>query len=170
MRKRLSNAEKQKAEQWHKTRVKVINFVARKPEIEKVCCICGKPGKILHNRENPYCISFICDECKKNPENIKIAELKRVDIRGIIDKDSLSINNFLKTDIINIVKQYLNTLDTLGEYCEKIGISRYQLNEMINKYELYYPNSNIKQRIRNKSKVIKNQRLKRIAEQKDISK
>ena len=44
------------------------------------------------------------------------------------------------------------------------------LNEMINKYELYYPNSNIKQRIRNKSKVIKNQRLKRIAEQKDISK
>ena len=124
MRKRLSNAEKQKVEQWHKTRVKVINFVARKPEIEKVCCICGKPGKILHNRENPYCISFICDECKKNPENIKIAESKRIDIRGIIDKDSLSINNFLKTDIITLNSQETALNLNNGEYSEENRIAK----------------------------------------------
>lgn len=170
MRKRLSDNEKLKAEQWHKTRVKVINFVARKSEIEKVCCICGKPGKILHNKENPYCISFICDDCKKDPTNIKIAESKRFDVREKINKSSLSVNNFTEKDIITIVNNYLNNICTLGKYCDDVGISRYQFNEMLNKYEEYYPTSNIKQRVKNRSKIIKNEKLKKIAEQKSISK
>ena len=58
-RKPLSPDKKQESLNWQKERVKIANLVARKPEIEKVCCICGKPGNILHNRQDPYYITFI---------------------------------------------------------------------------------------------------------------
>ena len=48
-RKKSSPEHRKKMQEWQNTRVKIINLVARKPEIEKKCCICGKPGKILHN-------------------------------------------------------------------------------------------------------------------------
>ena len=85
--KRLTEKEKEASIKWQHERVKIANLIARKPEIQKICCICGKEGKILHNRENPYYITFICDECKKDPKNINKAEKTRFDVREKLDKD-----------------------------------------------------------------------------------
>ncbi len=43
-RKKSSPEHQREMQEWQKTRVKIINLVARKTEIEKKCCICGKPG------------------------------------------------------------------------------------------------------------------------------
>ena len=69
-RKPLTKKQKQESAEWQKIRVKVANMVARKSEINKKCCICGKEGKILHNKQDPYYIAFICDECKKDANNL----------------------------------------------------------------------------------------------------
>ena len=45
-RKQATQEHKKEMQEWQNTRVKIINLVARKPEIEKTCCICGNPGKI----------------------------------------------------------------------------------------------------------------------------
>ena len=68
--------EKKVAMQWQYERVKIANLIARKPEIQKICCICGKEGKILHNRENPYNVIILCNNCRQDPESIKKATSK----------------------------------------------------------------------------------------------
>ena len=109
-----------------KARVKIANLVARNKEIDKTCCICGKPGRILHNPENPYFISFICRDCKTLPENVQVAIDKRFDIRAKLDKNNLNVRNFTNEDIIKIIKEYDGSQLSIGHYCEKIGISSHQ--------------------------------------------
>ena len=131
--KKLTAEEQIKAHEWQKTRVGIINLIARHPEIKKVCCICGNEGKTLHNRKNPYYITFICDKCKKDNDNLLIAEKSRKDIREyLID---ISVINFSNDKIIELVEQFINSDLTLGEYCEKQNISRFQFNKVIEKYE-----------------------------------
>ena len=60
--KRLTEKEKEASIKWQHERVKIANLIARKPEIQKICCICGKEGKILHNRKNPYSSSSDYDK------------------------------------------------------------------------------------------------------------
>lgn len=135
---------------WNKQRVKIRNFVARKPEIDKSCCICGKPGKILHNRQDPYYIAFICDECRKIPENLQLAEERRFDIRTKMDKTKLSIHNFTDEMVVRIIVGYMNSDKSMGDYCEEVGISRYQFNQLQDYYDKLFPSQNIKQLIKDK--------------------
>ncbi len=130
--KRLTPTERVEAQKWQKTRVGIINLIARHPEIEKICCICGKEGKTLHNRENPYFITFICDKCRKNKDNLLIAEKSRKDIRKRLN--DVSVINFNNDKIIKLVEQFMNSELTLGEFCEQECISRYQFNKVIERY------------------------------------
>lgn len=146
-------------EQWNKIRVKIRNFVARKPEINKNCCICGKPGKILHNRQDPYYISFICDECRRVPENLQLAVERRFDIRTKMDKTKLSVHNFTDEMIIRIIVGYMNSNKSIGDYCNEVGISRYQFNQLQDYYDKLFPTQNIKQLIKEKCVDIRTSKI-----------
>ena len=168
----LTPEQKIKSKEWNKSRVKIANMVARKKEIDKSCCICGKPGNILHNRKNPYNISFICNECRKDSKKLMEAEKLRFDIRSKLNIQNLSIINYTEKEIKGIVEDYVKKSEyktnSIGEYCKKIGISRYQFNIIINKYEELYPNNNMKEIINNKFRAIQRKRLHNAAELRNI--
>lgn len=165
-RKPLSPDKKQESLNWQKERVKIANLVARKPEIEKVCCICGKPGNILHNRQDPYYITFICDECKKDPNNLIIAEESRFDLRTKLDKTNLCIKNYTKEEIIRIVVGYMNDTISIGDYCDKLNMTRYQFSQLISYYDKIFPKQNIRQLVTNRSNKIQKQKcVKRVEQQ-----
>ena len=132
--KKLTPLEKIESQNWQRTRVKIINMIARKPEIQKICCICGKEGKTLHNRKNPYYITFICDKCKKDSNNLIIAEESRFDVRDRLDKYSSNIMNYNEKQIISIIENFIGKGLTIGEYCEQEEISRFKLNKILDKY------------------------------------
>lgn len=165
-RKPLSPEKKQESLDWQRERVKIANLVARKPELEKVCCICGNPGNILHNRQDPYYITFICDECKKDPNNLIIAEESRFDLRTKLDKSGLCIKNYTQQEIIRIVVGYMNQNMSIGDYCDNLNMTRYQFSQLIDSYNNIFPNQNIKQLITNRSNKIQKQKVcKRVEQQ-----
>lgn len=158
-------------EEWNKVRVKIRNLVARKKEIDKSCCICGKPGKILHNRQDPYYISFICDECRKVPENLQLAIERRFDIRTKMDKTKLSVHNFTDEMIIRIIVGYMNSEKSIGDYCDEVGISRYQFNQLQDYYDKLFPTQNIKQLIKEKCVEIRTSKIEKTwSEKKQVKK
>lgn len=166
----LTDTQREEAKQRQKNRAKISNIVARKPEIENKCCICGKPGKILHNKENPYYITFLCSECRLVEGNIAKAEKYRFDIREQLDKSKLSTSNFTKQEVANIVKGYTNTQSlTIGEYCEKLNITRHQFNKLLELYAKYFPEDKTTlSAIVQKRKAIQRKRLIREAEERTI--
>lgn len=157
--------ERKIAMQWQNERVKIANLIARKPEIPKICCICGKEGKILHNRKDPYYITFICDECKKEPNNLIIAEESRFDLREKLEKSNLCVTNFTKEQVIRIIVGYMNDIISLGDYCDKIGISRHQFRQLVQRYKTLFPKQDIEQLIKNRTKKVQSEKLKKIAEE-----
>lgn len=167
-RKKATPEQKKANEEWHKERVKIINLIRRKPEIKKICCICGKPGKILHNRQDPYYITFICDECKKDKNNLIIAEENRFDVRTKLDKDHLSTHNFTDEEVVRIVVGFMNGILSKGEYCNKIGISRYQFDQIVKRYKQLFPRQNIQAMIKKQSNKIKSNKFKKLSEERDL--
>lgn len=147
-----------------KERTKIANMVARKPEIRKICCICGKEDSlILHNKDNPYFISFICRDCRDNPENLKKAEECRFDIRTMMDKSTLSSKNFTDTDVKKIVDDFLNDIVSIGAYCNKIGISRHQFNQLVDRYAKIFEIKNIKKTVNAHTNKVNRLRLSELA-------
>ena len=140
---KLTEEQKIISNNKQRNRTKIANYVARNKTIDKSCVICGNPGRILHNEENPYCISFICKECSKEQNNIQIAISKRKDIRNILentDKKHRSIKLFSEKELKEIVENYINShLLYVGDYCKQIGISRYQFNKALEIYNEKYP-------------------------------
>lgn len=160
-RKKLTPAEKVIQNDKQTQRVKIANLVRRKPEIKNECCICGNKGMILHNFYDPYYITFICQECRKDPNNLVLAEERRFDIRTKLDKSNINITNFTDQEVTRIVIGYMN-LDTkmsIGEYCDSVGITRYQFNNLVNRYEKVFPNHKIKEKIKNISKEVQKERV-----------
>lgn len=159
--KKLTASEAKQRKEWQKERVKITNLVSRKPEIDKSCVICGKPGHILHNKENPYCISFICDECSKDSNNIEVAKTKRIDIRTKLNKQNLNVSNFTRKELKDFVEKYLSVRNILpiSKYCKELGISRHQFNEIIKKYEEITGKDNINVLIRNKTNTLRTGKL-----------
>lgn len=153
---------------WQQERVKIANLVSRKPEIKKICCICGQPGKILHNRYDPYYITFICDECKKDPNNLAIAQETRFDVRDKLEKSKLAVKNFTDQQIVRYITSFMNDIISIGDYCEKEGISRHQFNQIIQRYKSLFPKQNIEQLINNHSKKIQSEKIRKIVEKKSI--
>lgn len=154
--------EKKVAMQWQHERVKIANLIARKPEIQKICCICGKEGKILHNRKNPYYITFICDECKKDPKNINKAEKTRFDVREKLDKANLCVHNFRGKQIKDITENYLKNNLSIGDYCQSIGISRHQFKQVMYRYNEIYSKKNIcvENKIKKHSNAVQSEKMK----------
>lgn len=167
-RKQCTLEHKKHMQEWQNTRVKIINLVARKPEIEKTCCICGNPGKILHNRKDPYYITFICDECKKDPNNLILAEEHRFDLREKLDKNNSCTNNFTDEEVTRIIVGFMNDILSIGDYCDKINISRYKFNQLTSRYKEMFPKHNIKKLIKQHSDKIQKEKLKKIAENKTL--
>lgn len=163
--KKLTPEQLKKAKDLQKTRVKITNLVARRPEINKSCVICGKPGHILHNKQNPYFISFICDECSKDSNNIRVAESKRFDLRDRINKYNTSVSNFSDKDIKNIIEGYLKITNILSisEYCSKLHISRHQFNLCIDKYSDLTNKNNIHALIKSKTNNLRMNKLNKIS-------
>lgn len=131
-----------------KERVRIANMVKRKPEIQKKCCICGRlNADILHNDKNPYMITFLCDRCRKNKEKIQEAEKYRFDLREVADKSKLSSKNFTIKDLTQIVDDFITANVSIGNYCDSVKISRYQLNNLVARYVEHYGNEYVKSRI-----------------------
>lgn len=132
-----------KDDNWENTRVKISHFV-RRNGIEKNCVICGKPGEIMHNRANPYKISFICEECRKDPDKEAQADKLRFDIRNKVPKRGTHI---LKTStneyITKVVENYLHDVLPIREYCKKIGISNRQFHTVVERYKEIHPDQPI---------------------------
>lgn len=159
---RLKDKEKQD-EFNKKERVRIANMVKRKPEIKKVCCICGKKdAEILHNKENPYLISFICRKCRLDDENMKVAEKHRFDLREVVDKSKLSTKNFTVKDMTIIVNDFLDDIISIGEYCKNIGISRYQFNKLVSRYADYFGDDIMEKRIMSHANTMNRKHLSKV--------
>lgn len=144
---------------WDNTRVKISHFV-RRNGIEKTCVICGGQGAIMHNRENPYKIAFICDECRKDPDKEKKAEQLRFDIRNKVPKKGTHI---LKTStdeyITKVVRNYINDTIPIREYCRKIGISNSQFHTILNRFKELYPDQPIDDYIKSHRDTVHRNRI-----------
>lgn len=152
------------SERSKKDRMRIANMVKRKPEIEKHCCICGKEeAEILHNKRNPYMITFICRECRADEDKLKQAEKHRFDIREIMDKSTLSTKNFTGDDVKKIIENYLFEISSIGAYCDKVGISRHQFNQLTARYESIYNDPAIKKKIINHANKVNRENLSKLA-------
>ena len=135
--------DKELAKKKQKSRMKVANLVARSKEIDRNCVICGNLGKIVHNIEDPYYITFICDECKKDDKKYKLALTKRRDIRESLEKRYLHSNLLSDKQVREIVNNYMHDYLTIKDYCLKINITRYAFNRILKIYDQLYPEQNI---------------------------
>lgn len=145
--------------EYSNARVKIAHYV-RRNNIEKKCVICGKEGEIMHNRENPYMIAFICNECRKDPKKEKLAEKRRFDIRNKVSKKGTHI---LKTStdeyITKVVDDYLKDVLPIREYCDKIGVSNRQFHTILNRYKEIHPNQPVDDFIKSHRNTVHRKRI-----------
>lgn len=170
-RKKATPEQKQRAREWQRERVRITNLVARDETISKKCCICGKDNStILHNKENPYLITFLCKECRKDKDNIVKAEQYRFDLqeyrdnqlREREDKYYIDTKKFSEEEVKEIVEGYdkHSNLLTFGEYAEQNGLSRHQFNQLQERYLEFFPDKEyVITAIHNRSKAIQKNKL-----------
>jgi paraquat-inducible protein B len=170
-RKKATPEQKQRAKEWQRIRVKITNAVSRDKELNRKCCICGKEDSpILHNRENPTYITFLCTECRKDKEKVKQAEQYRFDLKEhkeqqVENRDTnryLDTRKFSKEEVKSIVEGYTASanIQTYGEYCEKNNLSRHQFNALLERYKEYFPrNKGMIDKVHNRSKAIQRNKL-----------
>ena len=165
---KLTPYEKELSNKVKKERIRIANMVKRKPEIEKSCCICGNENaEILHNKKDPYKIAFICKECRSDDYKLRQAEDLRFDIRAVMDKSTLSAKNFTEKDVKDIVENYLFETISIGAYCEKVGISRHQFNQLIERYKDLFNDIGIKKVVLNHANKVNRNKLSEIAYQRN---
>lgn len=173
---------KQAAKERQKIRVKITNAVSRDNTIERKCCICGKENSpILHNKENPYLITFICKDCRKDKNNVKKANKLRFNLeehrKKLIEERTdnyyLDTRKFTKEEVKEIIEDYIVDKNILnyGEYCKKNNISRYQFASLLDRYIEYFPEmSFMVKKVKNKSKEIQRNRLSIEAKHRNLQK
>lgn len=138
--------------QLEKQRIKVANFVARKLNESKVCCICGKPGYIFHNPDlnHPYEICFICRKCKTDPAKVDQANKLRQDIRSKVNITKLSNKLLDDNRCMSLVMNYINQKPhiSIGVYCRNNDITRYYFNQCISRVNTNHPELDILNKIK----------------------
>lgn len=179
-RKKATPEQKELAQKWQRDRTKITNMVARDNTLDKKCCICGKENSsILHNKENPYYIAFLCKECRKNKENIEKAEQYKFDLqehkaKQIADRTDnhyLDTRKFTPEEVKEIIEGYdrHGNILTFGEYAEKHGLSRHQFNQLQERYIEYFPNKTyVIEAVHNRSKAIQRNKLSQAANDRNL--
>lgn len=160
-RKRQTPQQRKQSEQYQKTRVRIANLVRRRTNLKTNCVVCGKPGHIMHNKENPYFISFICDECSKDSSKIKEAESKRFNLCNNIIERTRYATDYSEQEVIHIIENYLsvNNILPIEDYCKSIDVSRYIFNLLIKRYEKIEHKRNIHTLIKNKTNSLRAHKL-----------
>lgn len=120
-------------------RVYVRNFINRHYTGEKRCVLCGKePTTIVHNEDNPFLISFICDSCRAKTNKHFLSDLPKVNILEQTDtnKRYSHVKNLILTeDLKNILKNALKTNLSLTEYLRQNELSYNKYKKAIELYE-----------------------------------
>lgn len=130
---------KTKFESLQQQRVYIRNFVDRNYIGSKACVNCGKePTTIVHNEENPYNISFICDDCRLGLDKETLSNLPKINILDNIEinrKFSHSKNLILTEDLKHILEGALDTDKTLVEYLKENNLSYKKYKQAVEKYD-----------------------------------
>ena len=180
--KKATPEQKQQAREWKKERIRITNLVARDETLDRKCCICGKENSaILHNKENPNLITFLCMECRKNKENIKEAEKHRFDLQEYRDnqlkeredKYYVGTKKFSAEEVREIIEGYdkHSNILTFGEYAEQNGLSRHQFNQLQERYIEFFPErAYVITAIHNRSKAIQRNKLSIAAIERNLQK
>lgn len=166
--KRLTEKEKQAALEKQKTRVRIANLVARNKELDRSCCVCGKPGIIMHNTEDPYYISFICKECSKSASNKTIAIESRRDIRKELKQKNKATKYFTDEQVKRLMISYMNDFISIGEFCKRNNITRYQFNRIVERYSKLYTKQPIKELVAGHSNAVQSNKISVILDRKHI--
>ena len=145
-------------------RMRICNLVKRYSDIDKHCCICGsKNTQILHNEDNSFLIAFICKKCRADKSKLTQAKKLRFDIREKLDKSKMSTKTFSEKDVKELVENYLFDILSIEAYCDKIGISRYKFNQIIEKYKIIFNDNSIRKQILNHANKINALKLSALA-------
>lgn len=125
----------------------INKFIQRRTSLTKNCQLCGKPGKIQHNRADPYKIRILCNECKiKNDFTGKTVEqiISDVPVLNVLDYLTSPSKILKYRDITEEEKRIINKTikfkdKTKGELCKELNISSSTLPKLIEKYEQIEP-------------------------------
>ena len=120
-------------------RVYIGNFVKRHYTGSKACVNCRKePTTIVHNVENPYLVSFICDDCRLGLDTEQLASLKKVNLLDYVEKNKkyTSTKNIVMTDELkNTIEGILNSDVSLMEYLKKHDLPYHRYKASVKLYE-----------------------------------
>lgn len=136
---------KEKFDSLDKQMSYISKLVTRNTDIEKKCQICGNPGLIRHNPENPYKIHIICRKCasKLNVRGVRGEALKKATGLDFIDVKSRINSKILNNKIVGLSKinkiHILTILNSNGitkrDAIKFTGLTINGYNSLIQKYK-----------------------------------
>ena len=121
-------------------RVYIKNFINRRFIGEKQCAVCSSNENlsVIHNKENPYQISFICRDCKSKLTRKDLENLPKVDILKNIEVNkrySHSKDLILDSKMKFIVEHSLETDLSMMNYLKSHNISYHRFKIATKIYE-----------------------------------
>ena len=121
-------------------RVYIKNFINRRFIGEKQCAVCSSNENlsVIHNKENPYQISFICKDCKSKLARKDLENLPKVDILKNIEVNkrySHSKDLILDSKMKFIVEHSLETDLSMMNYLKSHNISYHRFKIATKIYE-----------------------------------
>lgn len=121
-------------------RVYITNFINRRFTGIRACTICGNTENlsVVHNKVDPYKISFICKNCKNKLDRTQLESLPKINILEHIEinkKFSHSKDLILDDKMKLIIENALVTDKSLVNYLRENDISYYKYKVAVEKYE-----------------------------------
>ena len=123
----------------------ILRILERNTDIKKVCQFCGKPAKLKNNKNNPYEIQLVCDNCRKN--NSINVETGMYNIPTINIKEHLN-TPFMLNKTITLTKEYIDKFNNIleGNYTKQEAIKYLNVtlsvyNKLVKEYKDKYDNN-----------------------------
>ena len=120
-------------------RVYIANFVKRYYKGDKYCIICGNDNtSIVHNEENPYEVSFVCNECRTKHTKEQLKNLPKTNLLIYVEQNkkfSHSKNLVLDGKMKFILEGALKTNKSLTEYLRENKLSYTKYKQAVKMYE-----------------------------------
>ena len=123
----------------------INKFLTRRTNLEKKCQKCGKPGKIQHNRANPYRIRILCLDCKKelgmSGETVDsfISDFPIIDLTEHINTESRVIKYIDLSKYYYEVDEAIKDKISRKDFCKKYHRTYYFLNKLLETYDKEKP-------------------------------